>query len=152
MHQLDLMALSLQDQIRQYSELTDITDIKKKRGYRCGNITKLYNYFKDLEEKPLRQIRLFKLKRMLDTINYNVAFHDTLQLRHDEILEEYSETTDSTLSDSKEKTDDKISDNHRNAILNVEILIDKVKAYQRGLLLQATSTRLQETKSFWKIY
>ena len=49
---------------------------------------------------------------------------------------------------SEEKTDDKISDDHRNAIFNVEILNDKVKAYQRGLLLQATSTRLQETKSF----
>ena len=93
------MALSLQDQIRQYSELTDITDIKKKRGYRRGNITKQYHYYKDLEEKPLRKIRLFELKRILDTINYNVAFHDTLQLRHDELLEEYSETTDSTLSE-----------------------------------------------------
>ena len=142
------MALSLQDQIRQYSELTDVTDIKMKRGHCRGNIIKQYNYYKDLEEKSLRQIQLFELKHILDTINYNVAFHDTLQLRHDELLEEYSETTDSTLSDSEEKIDDKISDDHRNAIFNVEILIDKVKAYQRGLHLQATSTRLQETKSF----
>ena len=80
--------MSLADELLQIKLLDNIDVIDGKRSYRHGQVAKVKSKIKEVEARSLRDVRLKELQRQHQDLLRNLAIHDALQSRYEELLTE----------------------------------------------------------------
>ena len=137
--------MSLADELSQIKLLDNIDVIDGKRSYRRGQVTKVKSKIKEVEARSLRDVRLKELQRQHQDLLRNLAIHDALQSRYEELLTEKPSISEAEFNEERDRSEE-VRATHQDLSDWHEDFMSKLKFYHQGLMLQESLTHIQDSE------
>ena len=137
--------MSLADELSQIKLLDNIDVIDGKRSYRRGQVAKVKSKIKEVEARSLRDIRLKELQRQHQDLLRNLAIHDALQSRYEELLTKKPSISEAELNQERDRSEE-VRATHQDHSDWHEEFMSKFKFYHQGLMLQESLTHVQDSE------